>query len=406
MEERKMAVATNAQGAWDGIERGRVEKVIETLASLRSRGESIAEVAHDARNMVTALTIYCDLLEVPGVLGNGFAHYAQELRLVAAASRRLVEKLLTLDTGVAPDVRFSPNLAGAGTQPMPEGTDRPNAGATAVTAATPGFVSWTTAASDCGAVGSAGAAAFANLAIEDRACDPRTHDYVARRVEGRFGERLESTVKDCSGNCIGDRVRRGDLLPALPVTNLAAELAANRNLLAALAGPSVALTMDAKGGAQAVQLTSEDLTRLLVNLVKNAAEAMPNGGRIHLGLSEIEDAKGAAPCLGLTVEDNGPGVPDGSLERIFASGYTSKTKTPKNGAWPQTHRGLGLAIVRSIVESAGGRIQASNRPQGGACFMLELPVRKTGKSELGTKRLERQPIANGRLLTPANGTEM
>lgn len=407
MEERKMAVATNAQGAWDGIERRRVEKVIETLASLRSRGESIAEVAHDARNMVTALTIYCDLLAVPGVLGNGFAHYAQELRLVAAASRRLVEKLLALDAGVAPDVRFSPNLAGAGTQPMPEGTDRPNAGAAAATTATAGFASWPSAASDSGIVGSAGVAALANLAIEDRASDRGTQDCGAHRVEGRFGERVESTGENCGGNCIGEHVRRGDLLPAQPVANLAAELAANRNLLAALAGPSVALTMDAKGGAQAVQLTSEDLTRLLVNLVKNAAEAMPNGGRIHLGLREIEGAKGAAPCLGLTIEDNGPGVPDGSLERIFASGYTSKTKAPTNrAAWPQTHRGLGLAIVRSIVESAGGRIQASNRPQGGACFMLELPVRKTGKSELGTKRLERQPIANGRLLTPANGTEM
>ena len=66
-------------------------------------------------------------------------------------------------------------------------------------------------------------------------------------------------------------------MPAEPIDNLAAELLANRNLLAALAGPSIALTVDAEGGALPVRLTGEDLTRMLVNLVKNAAEAMPGG---------------------------------------------------------------------------------------------------------------------------------
>ena len=80
-----------------GTERKRVEAVVETLANLGSQGESVAEVAHDARNMVTALGLYCDLLEEPGVLATPFTHYGNELRLVAAASRRLVEKLVALD---------------------------------------------------------------------------------------------------------------------------------------------------------------------------------------------------------------------------------------------------------------------------------------------------------------------
>ncbi len=75
-----------------------MEAVVETLATLRSGGESLAEVAHDARNMVTALGLYCDLLEEPGVLAAPFLHYGSELRLVAAASRRLVEKLVALDS--------------------------------------------------------------------------------------------------------------------------------------------------------------------------------------------------------------------------------------------------------------------------------------------------------------------
>src|ERR1035438_2207817 len=80
-----------------GTERKRVEAVVETLANLHSQGESLAEVAHDARNMVTALGLYCDLLEEPGVLASPFLHYGNELRLVAAASRRLVEKLVSIE---------------------------------------------------------------------------------------------------------------------------------------------------------------------------------------------------------------------------------------------------------------------------------------------------------------------
>src|SRR5580704_1145409 len=84
-----------------GTERKRVEGVVETLATLRCEGESLAELAHDARNMVTALGLYCDLLEEPGVLATAYTHYAHELRLVAAASRRLVEKLVMLDANTS-----------------------------------------------------------------------------------------------------------------------------------------------------------------------------------------------------------------------------------------------------------------------------------------------------------------
>ena len=62
----------------------------------------MSDLAHDARNMVTALGLYCDLLEEPGALATPYLHYGSELRLVASASRRLVEKLVTLDTESLP----------------------------------------------------------------------------------------------------------------------------------------------------------------------------------------------------------------------------------------------------------------------------------------------------------------
>jgi signal transduction histidine kinase len=192
-----------------------------------------------------------------------------------------------------------------------------------------------------------------------------------------------------------DRNRRWDLAPSLPVANLAAELLSNRNLLAALAGPAFGLTMDCDGGARPVALSGEDLTRALVNLVKNAAEAMPGGGRIHIGLREIGQTEIVVPdrsaresgaaCLALTIEDNGPGIPEEALQKIFTSGYTTRgngqdAEGRRNDGWPINHRGLGLAIARSIVETAGGRIWAKNREQGGARFEIELPVRETQAS--------------------------
>jgi signal transduction histidine kinase len=279
-----------------GIERQRVEAVVETLAGLRSGGENLAQVAHDARNMVTALGLYCDLLEEPGVLNAPFLHYASELRLVATASRRLVEKLLALDLRLG------------------------------------------TAADRCTA---------ARISVDKTA-----------------GDRVELA-------------RRWDLVPAKPIDNLAGEVLATRNLLAALAGPSISVTADVEGGALPVRMSSEDLTRILVNLVKNAAEAMPGGGRIQVGLHELPANSGrATQTLSLTVEDNGPGIPSKFLEKIFESGYTTHSNgTAKSGGWPASHRGLGLSITRSIVEAAGGQIHAANRAITGARFEIELPVR-------------------------------
>lgn len=283
-----------------GAERTRVQAVVETLATLNSRGESLAEVAHDTRNMVTALGLYCDLLEEPGVLAAPYAHYGNELRLVAAASRRLVEKLVALDTREAP------------------GT------------------------------------------ISSKAIVPRLGKLP---MQATVGGRLEQS-------------RSLEPMPAELIGNLSEELLANRNLLSALAGPSVALTVDAGAGARPVWLTPENLTRVLVNLVKNAAEAMPAGGRIRIALCERREEPNSASWLVLTIEDNGPGIPRQALDWVFESGYSTRSKdSQENGGWPAAHRGLGLSITRSIVQAAGGRIHAEDRAPAGAHFVIELPVR-------------------------------
>jgi signal transduction histidine kinase len=281
----------SGQAGNGGGDRGRVETVVETLASLHNSGETLAEVAHDARNMVTALGLYCELLEQPGVLTPSYRHYGSELRLVATASRRLVEKLVALD--------------------------------------------------------------------------------------GRAALPLDELRAKPGSSSRNQNQQRWEMPAAAPIENLAAEVLANRNLLAALAGPSITLTVEAEGGLLPVRLTGEDLTRVLVNLVKNAAEAMPGGGRIQITLSERQGKTGEAESLLLTVEDNGRGIPQKSLEKIFDSGYSTHLQgASQSGSWPASHRGLGLSITRSIVEAAGGHIFAAHHAGPGARFEMELPVER------------------------------
>lgn len=307
--DRVKNVPTTSQPEAGGNERRRVEAVVETLAMVGSRGETLAEVAHDARNMVTALGLYCDLLEEPGVLAAPFSHYASELRLVAGASRRLVEKLVALDA-----------QASAATE-LPALEEVPE--------------EWP-----------------ANFTSTQADGDLLTSRRLATRP-------VELAVSDEAAGSI---------------RNLAAELLANRNLLAALAGPAVALTVETHGGALPVRMNAEDLTRILVNLVKNAAEAMNGKGRIQIALVEQTALAGTPERLTLSIEDNGPGIPEKALAKIFESGYTTHSSGQNRSAWTATHRGLGLAITRSILEAAGGSISAAHHATRGARLEIELPV--------------------------------
>jgi signal transduction histidine kinase len=430
-----------------------VEAVVQTLAALGCNGENLAEVAHDARNMVTALGLYCDLLDEPGVLAVPFAHYSNELRLVAAASRRLVEKLVALDaqtatgqeTGGSEISNFDAPHSDSSHSDSP-GSSRPGLDSPGFDS--PGLDSWT-----AGGLPDLTLRRALNTSLErsidrsndrsnDRSIDrtidqtmdlspdgtpDRSADRSAdRSIDRRMNSSPDRAAQRSAGRDPGQPDAEGALEPGLgrsrrwesifaePIQNLAADLVANRNLLAALAGPGIAVTVDTEGGARPVRLTAEDLTRLLVNLVKNAAEAMPAGGRIRIslretslpeaslpeaslpeiGLRERPASSGAAESLLLTIEDNGPGIAPGALEKIFESGFTTHSRSGQrrpgasgagdtgsaaSGAgWPSAHRGLGLAITRSIVEASGGCIAAANREGAdltGARFEIELPVR-------------------------------
>jgi two-component system, cell cycle sensor histidine kinase and response regulator CckA len=114
------------------------------------------------------------------------------------------------------------------------------------------------------------------------------------------------------------------------------------------------------------------LHQVLTNLVVNAAQAMPNGGRIAIGAEQVAaEAEEARPeqrgeFIRFMVEDTGPGVPAELRTRIFEPFFS--TKPPGQGS------GLGLSVVQGIVEQHQGYIEVCASALGGARFEVYFPV--------------------------------
>lgn len=110
--------------------------------------------------------------------------------------------------------------------------------------------------------------------------------------------------------------------------------------------------------ADSIAVDAEQIRQVLLNLVLNAVQAMPNGGHITLGSRQTNG------CLLLTVSDEGCGIPEEVLDHIFDPFFTTRAEGT----------GLGLSIAYQIVNGHGGQISAQNNPGGGATFTLSLPV--------------------------------
>jgi two-component system OmpR family sensor kinase len=107
---------------------------------------------------------------------------------------------------------------------------------------------------------------------------------------------------------------------------------------------------------------ADAIKQLLWILIDNAFKHTGDGGHIRVQLHP------GGQSTSLVVSDDGPGIPQQDLERIFERFYQSDSSRSGEGT------GLGLAIARWIAREHGGRVYAANNPQGGARFTVELPV--------------------------------
>lgn len=112
-----------------------------------------------------------------------------------------------------------------------------------------------------------------------------------------------------------------------------------------------------------VMAREDDIFQLVLNLAENGVKYSQTGGQVRL----IAYSQGGTAIL--IVEDNGVGIPENELERIFQRFYrVDKARSREAGG-----TGLGLAIVRETAEKFGGTVTAANRPQGGAWFTVQFP---------------------------------
>ncbi len=104
------------------------------------------------------------------------------------------------------------------------------------------------------------------------------------------------------------------------------------------------------------------LEQVVINLLINAAQAMQGKGGIDIQARRVAAAPGEE--VEIIVSDEGPGIPEGVIDRIFDPFFSTKHTS-----------GLGLSISYGIIRVHGGTLSAANRPEGGACFTIRLPAR-------------------------------
>ena len=143
-------------------------------------------------------------------------------------------------------------------------------------------------------------------------------------------------------------------------------------LLTSVEGSAQTMTVQAhqtlgfSGFEQEVSITG-NLTALqgaLLNLIHNASQVTPKGELVAV------DASVSGNRLNIAVTDKGPGVPEGLKHKIFEPFFTTKN----NGT------GLGLAVVKSVVNAHNGILSVFNTPEGGACFSVSLPCKASTQS--------------------------
>ena len=390
------------------------------LRETRGTASDAPALAHDAGNLFSALKLYSELLALSGVLQARHSHYAQDLKLLAARSEVLIDRLLAAcglaersaqmlvqnhGVGAAGSVSLDPaDPLGAGrgtTQTVP---DMPASSSYSLRSAE--------AAQDQHNSLGAEVILAASKSGEPEAApsgSPRSPHF-----EGPPSEQCEAVGMDVAVAQLPDRattrladgepgqdregVMDGDCQPGGNPINLVDLLTRWGSLLSMIArGP-----VEVKFGSQAalpIQVGEEAMERILVNLVHNAMTATRNGGAIRIGVGRAETRRPAhshsspegrvrpASKMVLTVDDSGCGMSEQQIARVLGMGGVRMDSVgldrgiASGGAAEANlhsgrHRrhGMGLQIVRELVASSGGELAIYSRCGIGTRIEVRWPI--------------------------------
>jgi two-component system sensor histidine kinase ChvG len=202
-------------------------------------------------------------------------------------------------------------------------------------------------------------------AVQDPAVRERMRDVIARDVV-----RLDRLISDISNlsRLEGEIVR--EKLVRVNMSRLMEDIVSIYRDTAKETDPRVVLVSEG-GGDREVMGRDGPLAQVVRNLIENARSFSPPGGQVTVTLSRLTSPRG--PAIRVMVEDEGPGIPEDKLEKIFQRFYTDRPVGAKFG----NNSGLGLSIVRQITETHRGAVWAENRmidgKIAGARFIVDLP---------------------------------
>lgn len=151
----------------------------------------------------------------------------------------------------------------------------------------------------------------------------------------------------------------------------------------ALSGSSIECRYRVPDDLHAVEADGTQLNQVFLNLLVNARQSMTRGGIIGIIYSNIECD--GVPFVEVVITDQGCGIPEEKLEAVFKPFFTMKSQGT----------GLGLSVVKSVVEKHGGSISVSSRVGIGTSFVVRLPAyQSTNKSTVGTEPVSSETSGN------------
>lgn len=135
---------------------------------------------------------------------------------------------------------------------------------------------------------------------------------------------------------------------------------------------NIEFTVECDPDLPLLQMSSDHFRQVLINLLRNAEQALEQGGKISVRAFSRKDEAGKS-FVQIEVEDNGCGISPENLSHIFEPFFT--TKRSKEGV------GLGLSVTYGLVTAVGGKIEVSSEPGKGTLFIIQIPIRSTGTGE-------------------------